>query len=224
MVRLMLNTPHNRNPAFWLFVKDNTRLAFSPAESPELESLIIRIWCIFLFVLVTEDSNFKIILKANILLNFWCSCFQFKNKKLKYQRPLVCTKLGEKILPLSLKSIMVFVVFPNIIETVWRRKLSVACLPGLQVQGWAPAWLWTVKKHLRKKGRKGWGDIPGRNEPLNQNVEARARWWWASREKDGNSKWELRKRPPMDSPAQEQEDFFKIYLFFFVHGGSSLLH
>ena len=108
---------------------------------------------------------------------------------------------------------MVFVVFPNIIETVWRRKLSVACLPGLQVQGWAPAWLWTVKKHLRKKGRKGWGDIPGRNEPLNQNVEARARWWWASREKEGNSKWELGKRPPVDSPAQEQEDFSRFTYF-----------
>ena len=122
---------------------------------------------------------------------------------------------------------MVFVVFPNITETVWRWKLSVACLPGLQVQGWAPAWLWTVKKHLRKKGRKGWGDIAGRNEPLNQTVEARARRWWASGEKRGNSKWELGKRPPLDSPAQEQPwgfFFFKIDLFFLVRGGSSSLY
>ena len=112
---------------------------------------------------------------------------------------------------------MVFVVFP-ITETVWRWKLSVACLPGLQVQGWAPAWLWTVKKHLRKKGRKGWGEIPGRNEPLYQNAEARARWWWASGEEKGNSNWELGKRAPLDSPAQEQPwgfFFFKIYLYLF---------
>lgn len=56
-----------QKPSLLVLVEGNIRFTSPPAESAELESLMIHIWYIFFFVFVTENSNFKILLRANVL-------------------------------------------------------------------------------------------------------------------------------------------------------------